>query len=82
MRDNINQLLMNLLNHRKSTITADKRLVEDLGFDSLKVMEFIARLEDELGITISLKRLAGVRTVGDVYSLVDGHLAMQPADSR
>lgn len=81
MRDNINQLLMNLLNHRRS-ITADKRLVEDLGFDSLKVMEFIARLEDELGITISLKRLAGVRTVGDVYNLVDGHLAMQPADSR
>lgn len=81
MRDTINQLLLTMLKYKKS-ITADKRLVEDLGFDSLKVMEFIARLEDEFGITISLKRIAGVRTVGDVYSLVDAHLATQPADAQ
>ncbi|PTL82101.1 acyl carrier protein [Vitiosangium sp. GDMCC 1.1324] len=81
MRDIINQLLMSLQTPRRS-ITADKRLVEDLGFDSLKVMEFIARLEDELGVTISLKRIAGVRTVGDIYKMVEEHLATQPATTR
>jgi acyl carrier protein len=72
MHARINQLIQDLLQYRKA-ITPDKRLIEDLGFDSLKVMEFIATVEDELGVSISLRRLAGVKTVGDIYALVAEH---------
>jgi acyl carrier protein len=78
MHARINQLIQNLLQYRKS-ITPDKRLIEDLGFDSLKVMEFIATLEDELEVSISLKRLMDVKTVGDVYRLVDEHVSESQA---
>jgi acyl carrier protein len=73
MRDRINQLITNLSQYQKA-LTPDKRLIEDLGFDSLKVMEFITTLEDELEVSISLKRLMGVKTLGDIYRLVDEHV--------
>lgn len=69
MHDAINQLIKNVLKTQKS-ITPHKRLVEDLGFDSLKLMEFIAVLDDDYGISIPLKRVEGIKTVGDVHLLV------------
>lgn len=74
MHDRINQLITDLLRYRK-TLTPDKRLIEDLGFDSLKVMELITTLEDELEISIPLKRLMGVKTVGDIHRLVDEYVS-------
>jgi acyl carrier protein len=70
MHDRINHVLTGLLPAPRA-ITSDKRLVEDLGFDSLKIMDLVALLEDEFGITISLRELWGVKTVRDVYSYLE-----------
>ena len=48
------------------TITADKRLKEDLGADSLDVVEMMMSLEEAYGITIPDEELMKMQTIDDV----------------
>ena len=47
-------------------ITADAKIVEDLGADSLDVVELLSRLEDEYGVTIPDEEVENLITVSDV----------------
>jgi acyl carrier protein len=47
-------------------VTADLDLVNDLGLDSIKVMEILEILEDSFDISIPINILPGVRTVEDL----------------
>ena len=47
-------------------VTADLDLVNDLGLDSLKVMEILENLEDTFDISIPINILPGIRTVDDL----------------
>lgn len=55
------------------------RLGEDLGLDSLSLMEIAIRLEDVLQISIPDDELRDVRTLGQVHQLVDRALARKTA---
>lgn len=46
-------------------IHEDTELINDLGFDSLKVMEMLNDVEDEFDITYPLNSLSDLRTVKD-----------------
>ena len=48
------------------SVTADLDLVNDLGLDSIKVMEILEALEDSFDISIPINILPGVRTVKDL----------------
>ena len=41
-------------------------LIDDLGFDSLKMMELIPEIEDQWDIAISLKNLPDIRKIKDL----------------
>jgi acyl carrier protein len=47
-------------------VTADLDLVNDLGLDSIKVMEILETLEDSFDISIPINILPEVRTVKDL----------------
>jgi acyl carrier protein len=47
-------------------VTSDLDLVNDLGLDSIKVMEILETLEDSFDISIPINILPGVRTVKDL----------------
>ena len=49
-----------------SQISADLDLVNDLGLDSIKVMEILETLEDSFDISIPINILPGVRTVEEL----------------
>lgn len=51
-------------------ITANQVLIDDLGFDSLKLFDLIARLGDEFDLAISFRDGQRVKTVGDLYDHV------------
>lgn len=54
----------------------DRRLVEDLGFESLRLMELTVALERTFGLPRQRpERLVGIRRVGDVITLVATGLA-------
>jgi len=50
---------------RPAPIKGDTELIDDLGFDSLKVMEMLNDVEDLFDITYPLNTVSDLRTVKD-----------------
>ena len=51
-------------------ITMEAKFKEDLGSDSLDLVEFVMALEEEFGITVPENDLEGVDTIGKAFDLV------------
>ena len=49
----------------------DLRIIEDLGIDSLTMMEIVVLVEDVLQMTINNEELRHLRTVGDVKTFIE-----------
>lgn len=49
----------------------DLRLIEDLGIDSLTMMEIVILVEDVLQMSINNEELRNLRTVGDIKTFID-----------
>lgn len=54
-----------------STITADTDLIDDIGADSLDVVELIMSVEDEFGVSISDEEAENLRTVGKIVEFIE-----------
>lgn len=54
-----------------SSITEDTNIVDDLGADSLDVVELIMSLEDEYGISIADEDAAELVTVGKIIEYIE-----------
>jgi 3-hydroxyacyl-[acyl-carrier-protein] dehydratase len=54
------------------------RLIEDLGIDSLTMMEIVAQAEDVLPVSISSEELCLLRTLGDVKQVIECKLCGLP----
>jgi acyl carrier protein len=78
----IRQVLTERLGIPPERITADSRLVEDLGVDSLDALELTATLEETFRVGLHDKELRLVETVSDVVLLVEARIesrAMAPS---
>lgn len=51
-------------------ITVDSKIIEDLEFDSLAVMNFVMEIEDKLDVSVPLDRLTDVRTIHDLAEAI------------
>ena len=51
-------------------VTLEAKFTEDLGSDSLDLVEFVMALEEEFGISVPESDLEGVDTVGKAFNLV------------
>ncbi|MFR4318383.1 MAG: acyl carrier protein [Eubacterium sp.] len=49
---------------------ADSKFVDDLGADSLDVLEIIMGIEDEFGIQVPTDEAESIVTVGDAYEKI------------
>ena len=72
--DKVKKLVASQLNVAEDKITENSRLIEDLGADSLDVMEMLMALEDEFGISISDDETAKMKTIAGVVSVIDSKL--------
>lgn len=66
MLEKIQELLAEALGISAEQVTADAKIVDDLGADSLDLVELLSRLEDEYGIIIPDEDVEKLTTVGDV----------------
>ena len=65
MRNEISPIFEQVLG-RPVSITDDTDIVEDLGMDSLGVMNFVMAIEDFYDLSIPLDRVAQIQTVADL----------------
>ncbi|MBQ8375084.1 MAG: acyl carrier protein [Clostridia bacterium] len=71
MLEKIQAMLAEALNLSLDKVTPDAKIVEDLGADSLDVVELLSRLEDEYGIMIPDDEVENLVTVADVAAELD-----------
>jgi len=57
----------------ESEVTDDKKIVEDLGGDSLNTVEIVMELETEFGIEIPDEDTDSLITVGDVRQYIEDY---------
>jgi acyl carrier protein len=69
-REDISAIFEEVLG-RPVKITDSTDIVEDLGMDSLGVMNFVMAIEDFYDISIPLDRIAQIQTVGDLIHAVE-----------
>jgi acyl carrier protein len=62
--------LITLFNKKNVPVTPETNFANDLAFDSLTVMDFIAAVEDEYDIIIPLNALPDLETVQQVTDAV------------
>ena len=70
MENKIIELIAEKLCKKKEQITMASRLVEDLGADSLDVVELIMAFEDEFGVSLPDEEIAKMKSVGDIVSFI------------
>lgn len=70
--EKVKSLLAEQLNIKAETIKAESKIVDDLGADSLDVVELLMTLEDEFGVAISDEEAVKIKTVGDILNIVNG----------
>ena len=54
-----------------STINEDTNIVEDLGADSLEIVDMLMALEENFGITVSDEEALTLKTVKDVAEFIE-----------
>ena len=62
--------LIEPFNKKKVAIAEDTTFAGDLEFDSLTVMDFVAAIEDEFDIIISMNQQAEIETWGQLVDAV------------
>ncbi len=70
MFETFKQCATKLLSVEPEKVTMDAKFSEDLGADSLDLVEFVMALEEAFDINIDDTELEGVETVGQAFALV------------
>jgi len=56
-------------------ITPEASILDDLGADSLDIVELVISLEEAFDIEVLDEEVEGMRTIGDIQQFVLGHVA-------
>ena len=69
--DKVKQLISKQLNISIDKILDESKLIEDLGADSLDMVEMMMTLEDEFGLSITDEEAVTLKTVKDIVEFID-----------
>ena len=71
--EKIRKILASQLDIDEEKIAAETDIADDLGADSLDVVELMMSVEEEFGMTIDEEEVRNFKTVGDVAKYIDEH---------
>jgi acyl carrier protein len=63
-------LTVDVLDLRDDQVAPAARFADDLGADSLDLVELVEALEEEFGVRIEDEELADIATVGEAFELI------------
>jgi acyl carrier protein len=69
----INAILAEQFDVEEDKITADTDLQEDLGADSLDVVDLLMSIEDEFEVEVPDEEIENIKTVGSLVSYIEAN---------
>ena len=75
IQEKVNSFLVDELEIDEAKIEDDARLKEDLGIDSLEVVDVIVLVEQEFGFKMNREDFKDLKTYGDFCQFIAGRLA-------
>jgi acyl carrier protein len=73
VQDKIKQIIVDELGVDEAEVTENARFIEDLGADSLDLVELVMRFEEEFDIEIPDEDAEKIQAVRDAYAYVEQH---------
>ncbi|MGP4080264.1 acyl carrier protein [Pseudalkalibacillus sp. R45] len=73
IQDRITKIIVDRLGVDEEEVKRESSFKEDLGADSLDVVELVMELEDEFDMEISDEDAEKIATVGDVVDYINSH---------
>ena len=67
------EILAEQLDTDKEAMTADTKIADDLGADSLDLVDLLMSIEDEFEIEIPDEDVEGLQTIGEVADYIAAH---------
>ncbi|WP_066365045.1 acyl carrier protein [Neobacillus fumarioli] len=71
--ERVTKIIVDRLGVDESQVTLDASFKDDLGADSLDVVELVMELEDEFDMEISDEDAEKISTVGDAVNYINSH---------
>ncbi len=74
MFEKVKSIIAEKLNVDEEEIKLESSIIDDLGADSIDLIELIMNLEEEYGISISDEEAVKLKTVGDVVDFINSQV--------
>jgi acyl carrier protein len=71
VEEKVKSIVVNQLGVNEEEVTNEASFVEDLGADSLDIVELVMALEEEFGIEIPDEEAEKIRTVGESIAFIE-----------
>ena len=72
--EKVKEILCEQLDVEEDKVTAEASIVDDLGADSLDVVDLVMSFEEEFDIEIPDEDVENMKTVGDMVKYIEGKL--------
>lgn len=69
--DKIKEIVIDQLGVEEDAVALDSNIQDDLGADSLDVVDLIQTIEDEYDISIPDEAAESIKTVGDIVAYIE-----------
>ena len=71
--EKVKAILAEQFDVEEDKVTADTDLQEDLGADSLDVVDLLMSIEDEFGVEVPDAEIENIKTVGSLVSYIEAN---------
>lgn len=69
--EKVREILCQQLDVEEENVTLESSIAEDLGADSLDVVDLVMSLEDEFSVEIPDEEIENIKTVGDLVTFIE-----------
>jgi len=73
----VKEIIVEQLGVNENEVTPEAKFVDDLGADSLDLVELVMALEEEYNMEISDEDAEKILTVGDAIEYIQSHVAQE-----
>ncbi len=71
--EKVKSIIVDQLDVEEEKVVAEANITEDLGADSLDVVDLVMSIEEEFDIEIPDEAVEGIKTVGDIVKYIESN---------